>query len=73
MRLYFLSTSRAVVFCLFFSVEYLEVPGRPLLLWAVHSRMTCVRLPFLLAIMCFGEWVGLLLRGTADHVAQLGG
>lgn len=43
----FLSSSLEVVFFLFFSVQYLDVPGNPVFLCSVHSRITCILLPFL--------------------------
>ena len=48
--LYFFKASLSGVFFLFFSVEYLDVPGTPILPCSVHSRITCTLLPFLLAI-----------------------
>lgn len=37
---------RSVVFFLFLVVMYLEIPGTPLSLCSVHSKMTCTLLPF---------------------------
>lgn len=53
MGLYFLSSSLSVVFLRFLVVMYREVPGIPLALCSVHSRITCTRLPFaFFAIFC---------------------
>jgi len=43
--LYFFLSRRSGVFFLFFVVIYLEVPGCPLSLCSVHSRITCCLLP----------------------------
>jgi len=45
--LYFFSSRRSGVFFRFFFVTYLDVPGRPLALCSVHSRITCCLPPFL--------------------------
>ncbi len=47
MGLYFFSSSRSGEFFRFFVVMYLEVPGKPLSLCSVHSRITCTLFPFL--------------------------
>jgi len=43
--LYFFLSRRSGVFFLFFVVMYLDVPGCPLSLCSVHSRITCCLLP----------------------------
>jgi hypothetical protein len=43
--LYFFLSRRSGVFFLFFVVIYLDVPGCPLSLCSVHSRITCCLLP----------------------------
>lgn len=42
----FFNSNLSGVFFLFFCVTYLEVPGMPLALCSVHSRMICILLPF---------------------------
>jgi len=44
--LYFFNSNLPVVFFLFLVVIYLDVPGIPLSLCSVHSRITCTLLPF---------------------------
>jgi len=44
--LYFFLSSLSGVFFLFFVVIYLDVPGIPLSLCSVHSKITCSLLPF---------------------------
>jgi hypothetical protein len=45
-ELNFFNSSLSGVFFLFLVVIYLEVPGLPLFLCSVHSRITCILLPF---------------------------
>lgn len=44
--LYFFNSRRPVVFLRFLVVMYLDIPGMPLALCSVHSRITCTLLPF---------------------------
>jgi len=44
--LYFFNSSLPGVFFLFLVVIYLDVPGRPLSLCSVHSKITCTLFPF---------------------------
>ena len=55
MGLYFFKASLSGEFFLFFSVEYLEVPCKPLFLCSVHSKMMCVLFSFCFAIKI---WLG---------------
>lgn len=47
MALYFFNSNRSVVFFLFLVVMYRDVPGIPLPLCSVHSKITWILLPFL--------------------------
>jgi len=51
MGLYFFNSRRSDVFFLFFVVMYLEVPGSPLSLCSVHSRITWTLFPFLAIVL----------------------
>jgi len=51
MGLYFFNSSLSGVFFLFLVVIYLDVPGIPLSLCSVHSRMTCCLFPFFAIIV----------------------
>ena len=51
MGLYFFTSSLSGVFFLFLVVIYLDVPGIPLSLCSVHSRMTCCLFPFFAIIV----------------------
>ncbi len=51
MGLYFFNSSLSGVFFLFLVVIYLDVPGIPLSLCSVHSRMTCCLFPFFAMIV----------------------
>jgi hypothetical protein len=53
--LYFILSRRSGVFFLFLVVIYLEVPGLPLSLCSVHSRITCILFPlafFAILFLC---------------------
>jgi hypothetical protein len=47
----FLISKRSGVFFLFFVVMYLEVPATPEVLCSVHSKITCILLPFFAILM----------------------
>ncbi len=51
MGLYFFNSSRSGWFFLFLVVMYLDVPGIPLFLCSVHSRMTCILASFVFFAM----------------------
>lgn len=53
MELYFFNSKRSGVFLRFFSVMWREVPGRPLFLCSVHSKMIWMRLPLLFFAIVF--------------------
>ncbi len=51
-ELYFFNSIRSGVFFLFFVVMYRLVPGRPLFLCSVHSRITWTLFPFFAILFC---------------------
>jgi hypothetical protein len=50
-ELNFLNSNLLVVFFLFLVVMYLDIPGRPLSLCSVHSRITWILFPFLAILL----------------------
>jgi len=49
----FFNSSLSGLFFLFFLVMYRLVPGKPLFLCSVHSRITCTRFPFFAIVFWF--------------------
>lgn len=52
-ELYFFNSILSGVFFLFFVVMYLDVPDIPVVLCSVHSKITCILLPFFAMIKTF--------------------